>query len=253
MGTPLVSLLISYSGNAAKIAKLLARIESTRATGVMIGWEVVLVNYGSLTGVSTVLNGLISRYQWVRVVHHYSHRGASAAIRTGLKHVHAPFICTVDSDANFLPENLPVMIEMLRDGADLVTATPSWNAEDNTCLGIQGLLQCAAGVFYKLVHGSTMQSFVPIHRAYRRSLVERIHSRSASSFVVGEIMVQGRFHGFRVKEAPVEPQVCSFDGSAITIFDSILGHMCLLRMTAGMAGGGWMRQQMPWSRVAIEE
>jgi len=254
MPNPLVTLIVPCYNEVEGLPQLLSRLDTMRATGLMSRWEVLFVNDGSQDATGTVLNQMMDRYDWIRVVHHGKNRGLGAAIRTGFQYADSPYICTMDSDCTFAPETLPAMVEMLQAGADLVTASP-WHpdSEKATCHPVRGFLSRSASHLYTLILGNTVHSYTPMHRAYRQTVVKRIHFKSDGFSAVAEIMVKSLLHGFRVKEVPMPVAKRQFGESKIKIMDSIMGHLALMKMASSAALTGWARQRFAWGRLAVDE
>jgi dolichol-phosphate mannosyltransferase len=254
MPTPLVTLIVPCYNEVDGLPQLLSRLDTMRATGSMARWEVLFVNDGSQDATGTILNQMMDRYDWIRVVHHGKNRGLGAAVRTGFQHADSPYICTMDSDCTFAPETLPGMVEMLQAGADLVTASP-WHPESEkaTCHPVRGFLSRSASHLYTLILGNTVHSYTPMHRAYRRSVVRRIQFKSNGFSAIAEIMVKALLQGFRVKEVPMPVAKRQFGESKIKIMDSIMGHLALMKMASSAAFTGWAKQRFAWGRLAVDE
>jgi len=68
--------------------------------------EVVLVNDGSRDETGRVIDELAQRYPNVVAVHHPKNRGIAAAWQTGVEASHGRYVCLIDADLQYLPEEV---------------------------------------------------------------------------------------------------------------------------------------------------
>lgn len=249
-----VTLIIPCYNEKDGLPQLIARLDAMRMLGHMEGWEVLLVNDGSKDGTGDILDNLAYRLPWVRVAHHVRNKGLGAAVRTGFAHSDSPIVCTMDSDCTFAPETLPRMVAMLQEGADIVTASPwSPESEKSTCHPLRGLLSKGASTIYRLILGDAVHSFTPMHRAYRREVIKKIQFESNGFSAIAEILIRAMSQGFRVKELPMPVAKRQFGESKINIFGSIMSHLSLMRMAAGISLSGWYERKFSFGRLAVDK
>ncbi|MBZ0253587.1 MAG: glycosyltransferase family 2 protein [Candidatus Methylomirabilis sp.] len=97
-----------------------------------IDGEIVLVNDGSRDRTGEVVDELARRFQNVVPVHHAVNKGIVEGWRSGLKNASAPWVCTIDADLQYLPEDCArLYAEMQRTGADLVQGWRRWHTSIN--------------------------------------------------------------------------------------------------------------------------
>jgi dolichol-phosphate mannosyltransferase len=254
MRGPTVSLIIPCYNEIEGLPPLVERLQAMRDAGRMPGWEVILVDDGSRDGTTEALDELGARYEWVRVVHHPVNRGLGAAVRTGFLQAAAPVICTMDSDCTFAPESLPRMVEMLNEGADIVTASP-WHpeSEHGTVHPFRKLLSKGVSLIYRLILGDQVHSFTPMHRAYRREVFKRVQFHSDGFAAIAEILIRAMFKGFRVKELPMRVDRRIYGDSKIDIVRSIAAHLSLIRLASWTAFTTWADMKLAAAKLVIEE
>jgi len=68
--------------------------------------EVVLVNDGSRDSTGAVIDALAAQYENVVAVHHPKNRGIAAAWQTGVDSSHGTYVCLIDADLQYLPEEV---------------------------------------------------------------------------------------------------------------------------------------------------
>lgn len=250
----LVTLIIPCYNELEGLPHLMGRLTAMHDAGQMAGWEVLFINDGSKDGTREALNRLARQHNWVRVIHHAVNRGLGAAIRTGFENALGPIVCTMDSDCTFSPETLPRMIEMLYEGADIVTASP-WHPEsaEGSVHPVRKLLSQGASWVYRTILGNEVHSFTPMHRAYRREVINKVRFESNGFSAVAEILVRAMFLRFRVRELPMPVNRRQFGESKINIFQSIQSHLSLMRLAGWTTFTMWADAKLASGRFVIEE
>lgn len=109
---PILSVVVPVRNEAGNVAPLLADIEA--ACAPLSAFEVIYVNDGSSDGTAAALAELAASRPWLRVVTHAQSCGQSAAVRSGVRHAHAPVVATLDGDGQNDPVFLPRMLEALQ-------------------------------------------------------------------------------------------------------------------------------------------
>ena len=83
-------------------------------------YEIIFVNDGSQDGSSEVLNQVASRCQNVKVIHLRRNFGQTAAMSAGLEYASGEVIVTLDGDLQNDPSDIPMMLQKIDEGYDLV-------------------------------------------------------------------------------------------------------------------------------------
>ncbi|MBM3814289.1 MAG: glycosyltransferase family 2 protein [Acidimicrobiia bacterium] len=253
MTHPHVSLIVPCYNEIDGLPQLVTRLSSMRSRGEINGWEVLFIDDGSTDGTGPALEQLRQKHHWVRVIHHPVNRGLGAALRTGFACAEAPVVCTMDSDCTFAPETLPRMVEMLAEGADIVTASP-WHPQSE--LGkvhpVRKMLSKGASRLYRSILGGSVYSFTPLHRAYRKEVIKSVHFESNGFSGVAEFLVRAIFGGYKVKELPMRLERRLYGESKINITQSVFSHLSLMRLALTTVAGAWVAHQLgTWGRMAI--
>jgi dolichol-phosphate mannosyltransferase len=229
---PPVTVIVPCFNEDAGLPSLLARLAALQRNGGH-GWEVLFVDDGSTDGTFAQLLDSFRGEPWVKVVRHPTNLGLGAALRTGIAYARSPIVCTIDSDCTYPPERLPELVALLRDGAEIATAS-AWHpgsaaAEGNS---VRIALSRTVSGLYKLLIGQDVHTFTCLFRAYRRDALERIRFRSNGFAAVAEIMLRGMIAGYRVRELPMRLEVRRFGESKLKVGDAIAAHVGLLSLTA---------------------
>ena len=83
-------------------------------------YEIIFVNDGSQDGSSEVLNQVAARCQNVKVIHFRRNFGQTAAMSAGLEYAAGEVIVTLDGDLQNDPSDIPMMLDKIDEGYDLV-------------------------------------------------------------------------------------------------------------------------------------
>jgi dolichol-phosphate mannosyltransferase len=201
------------------------------------GWEVLFVNDGSYDRTAELLEQGNRLYPWARAVHHDGNKGLGAAIRTGLAHSReADIVCMIDSDGTYPPESLPHFEDLIRNGADVVTASP-WHPDNRESDGgfHRILLSRGVSICYRLITGTQLYTYTALFRAYRRSVLDGLQFESNGFPAVTEILIRLLGRGCKVAEVPMPLKPREHGESKMTVWKAIRGHLRLLTLSAQWA------------------
>lgn len=131
-------------------------------------YELLLVNDGSPDGSWEVIQQLCRQYDWVYGINLIRNYGQHNALLCGIREARYPVIITMDDDLQHPPEEIPVLLETLLQGYDVVYGTPQHEKHN--------LWRVLASRITKLALQSTMgaetASQVSAFRAFRTDVRE---------------------------------------------------------------------------------
>ena len=227
-----VTIVVPCYNEQAGVPALVERLSRVIA-GPGRGWEVLFVDDGSADRTFARLLASVHREPWARVLRHPTNLGLGAALRTGFDYVESPIICTIDSDCTYAPEQLPELVALIEQGADISTAS-AWHPGSAEAQGNAMRIALSRGVsgIYKFLIGQDVHTFTCLFRAYRREVLQRIHFRSHGFAAVAELMLRSILAGYEVRELPMQLEERRFGESKLKVGDAIFAHASLLTMTA---------------------
>jgi dolichol-phosphate mannosyltransferase len=236
MPNPFVSIIVPCLNEEECVPTLVERL---RVLVEPRRWEVLFVNDGSTDRTGSLLDAAAARYPWARVCHHPQNMGLGAGIRTGFQNTTSPIVCTIDSDASYPPESLPKFVELIEQGADIVTASP-WHPDNETAEGGWHRLILSRGVSwcYRCVTGAQLYTFTAMFRAYTREVVTTVGFESSGFPAVTELLIRALGQGFRVAEVAMPLIPREHGESKMSLKRAILGHLRLLTSAAKWAKHG---------------
>src|SRR6188474_3577351 len=133
-------------------------------------WEVVFVDDGSTDGSFDILQAFVKKDPWhVRAVVFRRNFGQTAAIAAGIDHAHGETIVLLDADMQNDPADIPMLLDKLDEGYDLVSGWRKDRKDNRLTRTIpsnlaNGLISWATGVHLH-DYGCTL-------KAYRREALE---------------------------------------------------------------------------------
>ncbi len=229
-----VTVVIPCCNEEAGLPSLLSRLTALQSDGGS-GWQMLFVDDGSTDRTFSGLLSAARALPWVKVLRHGTNLGLGAALRTAFQHTSSPIICTIDSDCTYPPEQLPRLVSLIRQGADIATAS-AWHPESARPEGgrFRIMLSRGASRIYKRLIGQDVHTFTCLFRAYRRDVLDRIRFRANGFAAVAEIMLRGMLDGYRVGELPMRLESRRFGASKLKIGDAVVAHAALLSMTTAL-------------------
>jgi dolichol-phosphate mannosyltransferase len=108
-----LSIVIPVKNEAGNIAPLVAEIGAALDPGG-IEYEIVYVDDGSSDATVAEIARLQAVNRQLRLVRHAKSCGQSAAIRSGVKAAHAPWIATLDGDGQNDPADIPALWQIAK-------------------------------------------------------------------------------------------------------------------------------------------
>ncbi|HEY5728841.1 MAG TPA: glycosyltransferase family 2 protein [Anaerolineales bacterium] len=133
-------------------------------------WEVILVDDGSKDGSLDVLSGLFERDpQHVRVVVFRRNFGQTAAIAAGIDHSEGDTIVLLDADMQNDPADIPMLLDKLDEGYDLVSG---WRKDRKDNRFTRTIPSNMANGLISWVTGVHLHDYGCTLKVYRRETLE---------------------------------------------------------------------------------
>src|SRR6266542_6929057 len=165
-----LSLIIPCFNESDNIAEMREQLSGIRPELELRGsFELVLVDDGSSDDTFTRLSVAFADWDNVTIIQHERNRGLGAALRTGFAHARGEIVVTTDSDGTYPFTTIPALLDLLRPGIDIVTASPYH--PDGGVDGVPAyrlVLSRASSFIYRLLVGGQLHTYTSLFRAYRR-------------------------------------------------------------------------------------
>lgn len=119
-----ISIVVPLYNEEESLTELAAAIE--KALSAQFTYEIIFVDDGSTDTSFQVIKKLCDEHDNIRGISFRHNYGKSAALQTGFEHANGEFVITMDADLQDDPDEIPEMVEMLKNGLDLVSG---WKKE----------------------------------------------------------------------------------------------------------------------------
>jgi glycosyltransferase involved in cell wall biosynthesis len=187
-----VSVLVPAKDEAENLPLFMEQAEAA-FQGFAHGFEVIVIDDGSVDDSWAVLESLRPRYPFLRTVRHRTRRGIADALRTGYLNARGDVLVFYPADLQFRPADIPRLVApILSDDADMVTGFKEGKYEKAFVSSVYNRLSRA------LFH-------VPVKdlnsvKAYRREIMEVLPTRPDWHRYM---IVLAAAQGYSVTEIPV--------------------------------------------------
>lgn len=121
---PQVSVVVPLYNEAASLKELSTRIIS--AMSEQYSFEIIFVDDGSTDNSWSIIQELSQGNGTIRGIQFLRNYGKSTALQAGFDEAEGKYVATLDADLQDDPNEIPPMIDMLKDGYDLVSG---WKKE----------------------------------------------------------------------------------------------------------------------------
>jgi dolichol-phosphate mannosyltransferase len=228
------SLVIPCYNEVEGIPHLCARLETLIPPLLEAGpVEVVFVDDGSSDGTTQIIEREATRLPY-KVVRHSTNRGLGAALRTGFAATRGEEIVTLDSDCTYDPLQVPALLAVLREGAQVVAGSPyhpSGVVEDvaHWRVTVSKSLSWA----YWVILPRRLHTYTSCFRAYRREVLPILRAPDDGFLGVTQLLVSAILAGARVEEVPARLTSRRFGESKLRIIRLSLAHLRYLLSILG--------------------
>lgn len=166
---PNLSLIVPVYNEEENLPLLIEAVQEALAP-LTYTWEVVLVDDGSEDGSLQVLTGLAEKDpEHLRVVSFRRNFGQTAAIAAGLDYARGEIIILLDADMQNDPADIPMLLEKLDEGYDLVSG---WRKRRQDAYLTRTLPSNLANMLISRVTGVPLHDYGCTLKAYRREVLE---------------------------------------------------------------------------------
>ena len=191
-----ISVVVSLYNERPALDELCARLISV-LTPLNLPYEIIFIDDGSTDGSIEKLRTFRSLYPSVRYIRFRRNFGKSAALAAGFRAARYDIIATLDADLQDIPEQLPLLLDQLDQGFDLVSG---WRYQRR-----DPLTRRIGSKIYNRV--TSLLTGVRLHdincgfKCYRREVLDEV-------MVYGErhryIPVLASYRGFRLGEVKID-------------------------------------------------
>ena len=192
--------------------------------------EMIFVDDGSSDETSSQLKDLFCNvtsptlsFQFLR---HKVNAGLGAAIRTGFTHASGDTLLTVDSDGTYKFSEIPALLNYLKPGVDIVTASP-YHPQGGV-IGVPKyrlFFSKGSSMLYRILVDRNIYTYTCLFRAYRARVVREVNFVSNDFLGGTELLVEALLKGFHAVDFPSVLHKRMYGVSKARIARTIFSHL----------------------------
>jgi glycosyltransferase involved in cell wall biosynthesis len=195
---PLVSVVSPFYNEEKSLDELLRRIVAvTDRLSDQYRFEFILVDDGSRDGSLAIARRLTVSEPRLRVVELRRNYGQTAALQAGLDAADGDVIISMDADLQHFPEEIPLFLEKINSGSDVVCG---WRHERKETI-LRRWPSFVANFLIRRASGLSIRDIGTTYRAYRREIIRDV-------LLLGEnhrfVPVFAHVAGARLDEVPIQ-------------------------------------------------
>lgn len=213
---PELTVIVTTLNEEETIAHCLRRILAVFPDGL----EILVVD-GGHDDTGHIVQELAQAHPAIRYIPNPNDRGKGHAMHVGLAAARGKFIAQIDADLQFLPEELPLILEPLRqDQADMVLGSRFAQGAKRlpgSTPAVRTFGNWVTSHYASLLFGSRMTDVLAGMKAWKRIVTERVRLVAENCSYDAELPVKAIRAGFRVIDVPITTDARQGGVSAIHV------------------------------------
>jgi dolichol-phosphate mannosyltransferase len=200
-----VAVVLPAFNEAGNLAPLISELDAVLSSHP--GSRIIVVNDGSTDTTADELKQIAGTTPSLDIVTHPANKGLAAALKTGIARAietRCDVAVFLDSDLSHRPADLPVLLEQIERGADVVLG--SRFVPGGGMLGVpmwRRTISRLGNDFGRLVLGVPFRDLTTGYRALRRGVLENVQLGEDGFTIQLESVIRAHAAGYRVAEAPI--------------------------------------------------
>lgn len=219
---PEISFIIPVYNEELNIPRVLDELYKTLCTQSDWDYEVIVIEDGSADQTRKVILEEHKKYPDMNLILHDQNQGYTISLKDGIARAKGKFLMYIGADEEFDCSELPAFINpLLKGDADVILGV-RWQRN------AYALFRFFLSVIYIFFLNYLFKLRVNDYnwsQAWPRTLLNQIHLKSKSLFVLPEIIIKAHDLNYRIKEVPSNHRGRRFGKSSLNI--KIMGHALL--------------------------
>ncbi len=167
---PYLSIVVPFYNEEETIEELYDRIKKV-VENLGKSYEIIFINDGSTDGTEEILNKLAKNDELLIVVHLRKNFGQTAALSAGFDVAEGKIIISMDGDLQHQPEEIPMFIEKIEEGYDLVSG---WRKKRVDNFFLRRIPSRIANWIMAKLSGIKIHDFGTTFKAYRKEVIKNV-------------------------------------------------------------------------------
>jgi glycosyltransferase involved in cell wall biosynthesis len=190
------SVVVPLYNESAVVQELYDRLTKTlTATGLY--YELIFIDDGSSDNTLQLLKSIASKDSKVLAIELRRNFGQTPALAAGFDIARGQIIISMDGDLQHLPEEIPLFLEKLNEGYDVVSG---WRKNRVDNLVMRKIPSKAANWLASKISGVDIHDFGTTFKAYRREIIEELHLYGEMHRFIPALISQS---GAKIIEIPI--------------------------------------------------
>ena len=190
------SVVVPLYNESAVAQELYDRLTKTlAATGLY--YELIFIDDGSSDGTLQLLRKIVAGDSKVVVIELRRNFGQTPALVAGFDAARGQIIISMDGDLQHLPEEIPIFLEKLSEGYDVVSG---WRKKRVDNLLVRKIPSRIANWLASKISGVDIHDFGTTFKAYRREVIEQLHLYGEMHRFIPALLSQS---GAKIVEIPI--------------------------------------------------
>jgi glycosyltransferase involved in cell wall biosynthesis len=190
------SVVVPLYNESGVVQELYERLTKTLvSTGLY--YELIFIDDGSADNTLQILKDISAKDSKVVVVELRRNFGQTPALAAGFDVAAGDVIVSMDGDLQHLPEEIPVFLEKLNEGYDVVSG---WRKKRVDNLLVRKIPSRIANWLASKISGVDIHDFGTTFKAYRREIIEQLHLYGEMHRFIPALVSQS---GAKIIEIPI--------------------------------------------------
>lgn len=200
----LLSVVIPTYNESMNIEKLIRYINYVLSENGING-EIIVVDDNSPDGTGDLVKELMFKYPNLQLLSRKKKEGLGKAHMAGYEKALGDIIVSLDADFSHDPKEIPVMLDEIKNGYDVVIGSryiKGGKVEDKPIFNV--IASKIAGLLARIGFGVNINDFTNGYRMFRKEVYESIKmcSFSKGNTFLAEFIYQAHKKGYKIKEIP---------------------------------------------------
>jgi glycosyltransferase involved in cell wall biosynthesis len=190
------SVVVPLYNESAVAQELYDRLTKT-LTATNLYYELIFIDDGSKDNTLQLIKEIASKDSKVVVVELRRNFGQTPALAAGFDVARGQIIISMDGDLQHLPEEIPIFLEKLNEGYDVVSG---WRKTRVDNLVMRKIPSRAANWIASKISGVDIHDFGTTFKAYRREVLDELHLYGEMHRFIPALLSQ---NGAKIIEIPI--------------------------------------------------
>ncbi|MBR9700131.1 glycosyltransferase [Candidatus Woesearchaeota archaeon] len=114
------SIISPIHNEEAVLSELVSRVDKVMKRYAKNDWEFLLIDDVSSDSTSMIIKKLVKAYPLLKSIRHKTRGGQAGCFKTAFRNAKGPIIVTLDGDLQVMPEDIPLFLDKMKEGYDIV-------------------------------------------------------------------------------------------------------------------------------------